>query len=139
MFDAYVSPWRSRADALEDGWFRTGDLGTLDEDGFLFIKGRKNAVINFAGMKIFPEEIEDVLNQHPSVSESHVYAQPHAEYGHLPQARILLNPAADDTPNAHDLRRYCFERLAPYKVPKHFEFVDKLEKTASHKLRRHKL
>jgi long-chain acyl-CoA synthetase len=136
LFDAYVSPWRSRAECLHDGWFRTGDLGKLDADGYLTIAGRDNAVINFAGMKIFPQEVEEVLNQHPSVLESMVYGVPHPQYGQLPVAKIILEPEAAAAFDSTQLRRFCFERLAPFKVPKEFHFVDNLERTASNKLRR---
>jgi len=137
MLDAYFSPWRGRDQVLVDGWFRTGDLGRIDSDGFLFLAGRENNVINFAGMKIFPDEVESVLNQHPAVRESLVYATSHAQYGELPCADIVSpaeNEAADlDTT---ELRRFCYQRLAPYKVPKELRRVPHLDKTASGKLKR---
>ena len=70
MFDAYFSPWRRRSHVAPDGWFATGDLGRLDKNGFLFLVGRKKNVINFAGMKIFPYEVESVINQYSGVQES---------------------------------------------------------------------
>ncbi|HXC92905.1 MAG TPA: class I adenylate-forming enzyme family protein, partial [Geobacteraceae bacterium] len=66
MLDAYYSPWQGKTDILTDGWFSTGDLGRIDEDGFLFIVGRMKDVINFVGMKIFAQEVEAVINRHPS-------------------------------------------------------------------------
>ncbi|MHC4946354.1 MAG: class I adenylate-forming enzyme family protein, partial [Planctomycetota bacterium] len=80
MFDAYLSPWQSREEALSDGWFKTGDLGRIDSDGFLFLCGREKNIINFAGMKVFPDEVESVVNQHPAVRESLVYGEAHARY-----------------------------------------------------------
>jgi acyl-CoA synthetase (AMP-forming)/AMP-acid ligase II len=135
MFDAYVSPWMNREDALADGWFDTGDLGRLDDTGALFLLGRKKSVINFVGMKIFPFEVEEVLDTHPAVRESLVYGEPHPNYGQIPCARIVWKPGVA-VPDMNDLRRYCFERLAPHKVPKSFEVVEGLERTASGKLRR---
>jgi long-chain acyl-CoA synthetase len=139
MFDAYYSPWRTRDQALEDGWFRTGDLGRLDPDGFLFLAGRADDVINFAGMKIFPDEVEAVLNQHPLVRESRVYPVAHPHYGELPSADLVLQcPAPAEGLDAAEIRRFCYRFLAPYKVPKQFRFVPHLAKTASGKIKRWK-
>jgi long-chain acyl-CoA synthetase len=135
MFDAYFSPWQLPEDCLEDGWFRTGDLGRLDDEGNLEIVGRRKTVIIFAGLKVFPTEVEEVLNAHPGVSESLVSGAEHATYGQIPEARIV--PAApgmreDDLIPA--LRRHCYERLAAFKVPKAFKLADSLPRTASGKL-----
>jgi long-chain acyl-CoA synthetase len=73
FFDAYTNPWTPRDQLMPDGWFATGDIGRMDAQGYLFLAGRKTAVINLAGRKVFPEEIESVLNRHPSVSESRVF------------------------------------------------------------------
>jgi long-chain acyl-CoA synthetase len=136
MLDAYFSPWQSRDEILADGWFNTGDLGRIDADGFLFIVGRDKDVINFAGMKIFAQEVEAVLNQYPEVKESLVYGASHPQYGQLPIAKIVLhNNEASDT-MVDDLRRFCYMRLAQYKVPKDFEFVEALQKTTSGKIKR---
>ncbi|HEX9021633.1 MAG TPA: class I adenylate-forming enzyme family protein [Nitrospirota bacterium] len=134
MLDAYYSPWQSRDDILVDGWFRTGDLGWIDRDGFLFIVGRGKDVVNFVGMKVFPQEVEDVLNRHPLVKESLVYGAPHPVYGQLPVASIVLK--GGEKPDLNDLRRFCYQHLAQYKVPKEFELVDSLPKTASGKIKR---
>ena len=137
MFDAYFSPWQGPDEALADGWFKTGDLGRIDSDGFLFLFGREKNVINFAGMKIFPREVESVLNQHPAVRESLVYGTPHTQYGELPCADIVLegelDPAEIDT---REIRGYCYQHLAPYKVPKRLHCLPRLGKTASGKLKR---
>ncbi|MFA5072983.1 MAG: class I adenylate-forming enzyme family protein [Nitrospirota bacterium] len=135
MLDAYYSPWQGREQILSDGWFKTGDLGKIDSDGFLFIVGRDKNVINFAGMKVFPEEIESVLKQHPFVKESRVHGTPHPQYGQLPVATIVLNTGIHDS-IVDDLRRFCYHRLAQYKVPKEFIFTDRLLKTASGKIKR---
>lgn len=135
LFDAYVSPWKSREEILADGWFNTGDVGRLDASGNLFILGREKNVINFVGMKIFPDEVEEVLNNHPAIAESLVYGEPHPYYGQIPCARIVLKAGAKAA-DAAALRRYCFERLAPHKVPKAFETVERLPRTGSGKLKR---
>lgn len=136
MLDAYFSPWMGRRQLLSDGWFKTGDLGTVDGDGRLFIMGRDKGVINFAGMKVFADEVEAVLNQHPRVAESLVYGASHAQYGQLPLAKVVLREGAGNGVNAGELRRFCYQRLSSYKVPKEFEFVNELPKTASGKIKR---
>jgi long-chain acyl-CoA synthetase len=136
LFDAYFAPWQTRSECLQDGWFATGDVGRLDEDGCLFIVGREIGVINFAGMKIFPYEVEDVIDAHPAVQESLVYAVPHPRFGQLPCAKVVVRPGAATPPDGDALRRFCFARLPAYKVPKAFAFVAELERTASGKLKR---
>ncbi len=135
MLDAYYSPWQGREDILSDGWFKTGDLGKIDGEGFLTIVGRDKDVINFVGMKVFALEVESLLNQHPQVKESLVYGVAHPHYGQLPMAKIVLREE-HGVLDAYDLRRYCYQHLARYKVPKDFEFVDQLSKTASGKIKR---
>ena len=135
MLDAYYSPWQGRDDILSDGWFKTGDLGKIDRDGFLFIVGRAKDVINFVGMKVFAQEVETVLNRHPHVKESLVYGASHAQYGQLPMAKVVLREG-NGVVDANDLRRFCYQHLARYKVPKDFEFVESIPKTASGKIKR---
>lgn len=135
MFDAYVSPWQKREDVLIDGWFNTGDMGYMDDEGCLTIVGRRKNVINFAGMKIFPNEVEAVLNQFPQIRESCVYGVSHPQYGQLPHAKIVLAQASTDL-DLNALRRFCYSRLAKYEVPKDFECVEKLNKTTSGKILR---
>ncbi len=135
MLDAYYDPWQGREDILADGWFKTGDLGKIDEDGFLYIVGRDKDVINFVGMKVFAQEVEAVLNLHPLVKESLVYGAPHPQYGQLPLAKIVLREE-NGVLDANELRRFCYQRLARYKVPKDFEFVEQLFRTASGKIKR---
>ncbi len=133
MFSAYFSPWQTRESIDSDGWFHTGDIGRLDENGFLFIEGRKKEVINFAGMKIFPAEVENVLNQHESIKESRVYAAPDDTFGQLPAAIIVLSAGEFDE---KAVRKFCYESLPSYKVPKSFEVVEQIEKTHSGKVKR---
>jgi len=136
MLDAYFSPWQSRTSVLKDGWFNTGDLGRFDKNGNLFIVGREKDVINFAGMKIFPYEVEAVLNEYPLVKESMVYGVSHPQYGQLPSARLVLKDAESRDLQLGDLRRFCYQRMSQYKVPKDFQVVDALPKTASGKVKR---
>ncbi|OQA82596.1 MAG: Long-chain-fatty-acid--CoA ligase [Lentisphaerae bacterium ADurb.Bin242] len=139
MFDAYLSPFRLRAEVCPDGWFDTGDLGYLDSERDLFIVGRSKNVINFAGMKIFPYEVESVLNAHAWVRESRVTPKPFPGFGEVPVAEIVpVSPGSLPENWRELLRRHCFANLAEYKVPKNFELVDSIPHTPSGKIIRQK-
>ena len=133
MFDAYAAPWVSRAEVLRDGWFFTGDIGRIDADGFLFLDGRKAAVINLAGRKVFPEEIERVLNRHPAVLESRVYGRAHPHLGEIVEADLV--PAVREL-DLQSVRAFCREHLASYRIPSRLNVVPELPRTHSGKLRR---
>ena len=124
--DAYVAPWVAQEQMLRDGWFFTGDLGRLDPEGFLYLLSRKTAVINLAGRKVFPEEIEAVLNRHAAVSESRVYGRLHPHLGETVEAEIVLS-----SPEAKldALPAFCREHLAAYKIPTRFTSVAALPRT----------
>ena len=126
IFDAYVAPWIPREQVLQDGWFFTGDIARQDADGLFFLLSRKTAVINLAGRKVFPEEIEAVINRHPSVRESRVYGKPHPHLGEVVEAELVLEPpdAAIDP-----IRQFCREHLASYKVPMRYTVVAALPRT----------
>ncbi len=124
--DAYAAPWQPRETILRDGWFVTGDLGRFDADGFLFLLSRKTAVINLAGRKVFPEEIEAVLDQHPSIKESRVFGRVHPHLGEVVEAEIVLS--APDA-GIENLSHFCREHLAAYKIPTRFHTVPALPRT----------
>jgi long-chain acyl-CoA synthetase len=137
MFDAYFSPWRTRAECLPDGWFHTGDLGRLDAQSRLCLRGRSKTVIISAGMKVFPEEVEEVLNAMPGVRESLVSGQPHPQFGQVPVAQVILkSPPPDPAAFLDNLRAHCCRQLSSYKVPLDFTIVTDLPRTASGKLAR---
>ena len=133
LLDAYLVPWNPSP--LDDGWFASGDLVRRDEDGHLFLMGRKKSVINVAGMKVFPEEVERVLNEHPAVACSRVIGREHPQMGQVPVAEIIPADAAAP-PKPVELQRHCKAVLSAYKVPMIFKFVDSLPLTASGKLKR---
>ncbi len=133
MFDAYFSPWQTRNQVLKEGWFKTGDLGRIDENGFLYLYGRLDQVINFMGMKIFAEEVKQVLESFPDIQEAFVYGVPHDSFGQIPKARIVLE-SSESQLEVDELRRFCYEILASYKVPKDFECVASLKKTMNDKV-----
>ena len=136
MFESYFSPWQMRGKLLEDDWFDTGDLGRVDEDGFLYLVGRKKILINYCGMKVFPYEVEAVINKHFAVKESFVFGVSHPEYGQLPSAKVVLREGQESNFSNQTMRKFCYKHLAPYKVPKEFFCVPSLEKTLSGKLKR---
>lgn len=134
MLDAYYAPWRPRGQILVDGWFRTGDIGQLDSDGCLFLRGRCKDVISVMGMKFFPQEVEAVLAAHPSVEAACVFADRHPRFGEAPHARVVVRPGLNEEKVKNELRQWCAERLAEYKVPESVEIIDVLPRTASGKI-----
>ena len=133
LFSAYYAPWRRRELIMSNGWFLTGDLGLLDKAGALHLKGRKKTVIFVAGLKFFPEEVEDCINQFPGVKESRVFSRPHARVGEVPCAEVVLDPRHSDL---EALKAHCARVLSTYKVPVEFTVVDAVPRTPSGKIRR---
>ncbi len=129
MFDAYVSPFQKRPE-----WFDTGDIGEL-RNGYLFIRGRKKNVINFNGMKIFPEEVETAISDFGGIREVRVSPRPHRLYGQLPVAEYTTADDGDRIDTA-ELRRFLRTRLDIYKIPKEFIHTNHIPKTASGKIKR---
>jgi long-chain acyl-CoA synthetase len=119
-----------------DGWLHTGDIGALDEQGFLKILDRKKDMVNVSGFKVFPNEVEDVIAQHPGVLEAAVIG---VADEHTGQAVKLFVVRRDPELTADELTRYGRERLAAYKVPKLIEFVDSLPKSNIGKIIRKEL
>jgi long-chain acyl-CoA synthetase len=134
FLDAYYEPWRTRDEIMRDGWFHTGDIGELDANGCLIIRGRSKDVINTMGMKFFPREVEEVLESHPKVREACVFPRANRRFGEVPCARVVVDSAAP--PDLEELIGVCRGRLADYKVPHQIEVVDRLERTPSGKLLR---
>ncbi len=126
IFDAYVAPWVPIQQVLRDGWFFTGDIGRFDAAGFLFLLSRKTAVINLAGRKVFPEEIEAVLNRHPDVRESRVYGRPHPHLGEVVEAELVMRSPEG---SLDSVRAFCREHLASYKIPMGFTLVAAVPRT----------
>jgi long-chain acyl-CoA synthetase len=134
-FDAYLEPWTLAREVLEPDGFRTGDQGWFDADGDLTLVGRRANRINMAGMKFFSEEVEAVLDAHPLVKRSRVFAREHAHLGEIPAAEIEPADAAAP-PTRAELAAHCRARLAAYKVPREFAIVAALPETATGKLAR---
>jgi long-chain acyl-CoA synthetase len=125
--DAAASSEMLRADTDGTPLLFTGDLGYLDEDGYVFIVDRKKDLIKTSGFQVWPREIEEVISAHPAVLEVGVAGMPDQMKGESVKAWIVLRPNAKL--DAAELKAWCKEKLAPYKVPTHFEFVADLPKS----------
>ncbi|MFJ7630396.1 class I adenylate-forming enzyme family protein [Streptomyces sp. NPDC097595] len=125
------------AAAFPDGELRTGDIGFMDREGWLYVVDRKKDMINASGFKVWPREVEDVLYTHPAVREAAVVGVPDAYRGETVRAYVSLRPGADVEPD--ELGAYCKERLAAYKYPREVEILAELPKTASGKILRREL
>ncbi len=122
---------------IRNGWLQTGDLGYLDEDGYLFIMDRKKDVIKQSGFQVWPREVEEVIVSHPDVSEAGVAGVPDEYQGEAVKAWVVLRQGAEL--DADELRSFCKKELAAYKVPKQIVFVDVLPKSSIGKVLRRKL
>ena len=131
----YKSNPEANAEAFIDGWFRTGDVGAIDSDGYLALTGRIKDLINRGGEKISPAEIEAVLMEHPAVAEAAVFGVPDPKYGEEVSATVVLRGAA----TAQKLQAYCRTRVADFKVPKQIHLVSAIPKNAMGKVQRRDL
>ena len=124
---------------LKDGkvWLFTGDIARMDEDGYFYIVDRKKELIKPGGFQVWPREVEEVLMEHPKVMDVGVAGIPDPQRGETVKAWIVLKPG--ETVTAEELKTFCKEKLAPYKVPTHFEFRDELPKTTVGKILRREL
>jgi long-chain acyl-CoA synthetase len=127
-------PEETAAVLSADGWFRTGDFGRLDREGYLWITGRKKEMMIVGGENVFPAEIEDCLSRHPAVAEVGVVGVPDARRGEAPKAFVVLAEGASAT--AEDLSRFCRERLPLPKVPREIVFRGELPKSPTGKVMR---
>jgi acyl-CoA synthetase (AMP-forming)/AMP-acid ligase II len=128
------NPEATRA-SFVDGWFRSGDVGRWDDDGYLYIVDRKKDMILTGGENVYPREVEEVLYQHPAVVEAAVVGAPDPKWGEKVVAVVCLRSPA----SAEELIGFCRERIASYKKPKHVVVVDALPKNASGKVLKREL
>jgi long-chain acyl-CoA synthetase len=132
--------WRKpeeTAASLPGGALKSGDVGFMTPEGWVFIVDRKKDMINAAGYKVWPREVEDVLAEHPAVLESAVVGVPDEYRGETVKAYVSLRPGATATPE--ELIAHCKERMAAYKYPRQLELVDELPKTVTGKILRREL
>jgi len=134
VMQGYWNKPEETAEALRDGWMHSGDVGIMDEQGWVYLVDRKKDVIIASGFKVWPREVEDVLYAHPAVREAAVIGVPDAYRGETVKAVVSLKAGASAT--HEDLVAHCRENLAAYKTPRLIEFLDDLPKTVSGKIQR---
>ncbi|MQA67291.1 MAG: AMP-binding protein [Alphaproteobacteria bacterium] len=137
IFTAYENDDDANAQCFVDGWFRTGDEGVFDADGYLTITGRIKDIINRGGEKITPSEVDSALKDHPDVADAVTFPVPHATLGQEVVAAVVPVKGADFTDEV--LTKFLRNRLAPFKVPRRFVIVDEIPKGATGKISRHGL
>lgn len=124
VMKGYWNQPEATVEVLHDGWLRTGDMGTMDADGFFFVVDRKKDMIIRNGFNVYPREIEEVLYEHPAVREAAVVGLPHNEYGEEVGAAVILKAGAVATPD--ELREFVKEQVAAFKYPRKIWIVDDL-------------
>jgi acyl-CoA synthetase (AMP-forming)/AMP-acid ligase II/thioesterase domain-containing protein/aryl carrier-like protein len=134
LMQAYENDDAANREAFRDGWFRTGDLGRQDADGYLYVTGRIKEVVNRGGVKVSPREIDDALASHPAVAQAAAFGVPHPTLGEDLVAAVVLEPGA--SLDATGLRAWLGQSLSAAKVPARIEFVDALPRTGTGKVQR---
>ena len=134
VMKGYWNKPEATAETMRDGWFRTGDMARVDDDGYYFIVDRKKDLIIRGGYNVYPREIEEVLHEHPAVAEVAVIGIPDATLGEEVGAAVALKPGASATPE--ELRSWARDRVAAYKYPRRVWLVDALPKGPTGKILR---
>jgi len=129
LMDGYFEQPDATAEALQDGWYHTGDLGSLDDEGYLSIVGRARDVLRTGGETVAPLEVEDALRDHPAILEVAVVGIPDAQWGEIVCAVVVARPGRAGELDVDVLRAHCRDRLAPYKHPRRVELVAALPRT----------
>ena len=137
VMSGYLNAPELNRTAFVDGWFRTGDIGSLDRDGFLSLHGRQKELINRGGEKIAPIEIDQALMSHPDVAQAAAYAVPHPRLGEDVAAAVVLRPGSKVTPE--ELREFLGKLVATHKNPRRITIVDQLPKGITGKVQRKRL
>ncbi|MCM3597579.1 AMP-binding protein [Metabacillus idriensis] len=136
IFKGYLNRADATAEALRDGWVFTGDIGLLDEDGYLYFFGRMKELIKCSGYSVFPEDVEALLNEHPAVMQSAVIGIPDSVRGESVKAFIVLKPNERGKVTEQDILNWSKEHMAAYKYPREIEFREELPSTSSGKVLR---
>jgi acyl-CoA synthetase (AMP-forming)/AMP-acid ligase II len=130
LMDGYFDDPAATAAALRDGWYHTGDLGVIDDEGYLSITGRARDVIRTGGETVAPSEVEAVLSAHPAIAEVAVVGVSDAQWGEVVTAVCVVHPGIE-TPDVEAMRAFCRDRLASFKHPRRVVIVDALPRTAA--------
>jgi long-chain acyl-CoA synthetase len=134
VMKSYWNKPEATAEAMTDGWFKTGDMARVDDDGYFYIVDRKKELIIRGGYNVYPREVEEAMHEHPAVAEVAVVAMPHDSLGEEVGAAVALKPGASATPE--ELRDFVKERVAAYKYPRRVWLVDELPKGPTGKILR---
>ena len=136
VMKGYFNDPKATKEAIKDGWFYTGDMGKVDEDGYFYILDRKKDMVNVGGLNVYPREVEEVIYTHPKVRHAAVIAAPDRKglRGEVPKAFIILKEGMEMT--AHEVIQYCHKSLAGYKIPRNVEFCKTLPITATGKIQK---
>ena len=137
LMKGYYQRPTETTNTLRDGWLFTGDLGYLDEDGYMFIVDRKKDVIKPSGFQVWPRDVEEVIAAHPAVAEVGVAGIPDVYQGEAVKAWVVLHEGQQVS--AEEIQAYCKEKLTGYKVPKYIEFRASLPKSMVGKVLRREL
>lgn len=135
MFDAYLVPQTLRDDVLQNGYFLTADYASKTTDGLIKIEGRSKSVINISGLKVFPEEVEAVLETIPEIKQARISSSPHPLLGQIIEGEIVLNEGMEI--DVEDVLTYCKKKLSAFKAPQRLKIVPSLPMTKTGKLQRY--
>jgi long-chain acyl-CoA synthetase len=137
LLDSYYKNPQATAEVIKDGWYYTGDIGKIDDDGYVFILGRKKDMIIVSGHNVYPVDVEDVLHTHPKVAEAAIIGIPDKTRGEAIKAFISLKKG--EVATEAEIKKFCRERLVDYKVPREVVIMDSLPKTSTGKIRKQSL
>ena len=138
VIDTYLAPGGAAVDSHVQGWLRTGDLGSLDAAGYLTLHGRIKEIINVAGEKVSPFEVEEAVTMHPAVAEAIAFAAPDRLRGEYVCVAVVLHEHVEQ-PSDTELRGFAAERLASFKVPRRFVVIEKIPLGPTGKVQRNRL
>lgn len=139
VMEGYWKKPEETSNALRNGWFYTGDIAKMDEDGYFHIVDRKKDMIDVSGLKVWPREVEEVLYEHPAVSEATVLGIPDQYRGETVKAYVVLKPGLEGKVTAEEIIKFCKQKIASYKAPTSVEFRTSLPKTLVGKIMRRTL
>ena len=116
LFSGYLNREQCTLEAFVEGWFKTGDLGYLDEENYLIITGLKKDMINIYGLKVYPGEVERILLNHPDIESTHIWGDWDERYGNIASCEIFVKPGRGMT--VEGFLKWCRNNLSPYKIPR---------------------
>ncbi|WP_423241345.1 AMP-binding protein [Oceanobacillus zhaokaii] len=136
VFKGYLNRPDATEETLRDGWVFTGDIGLLDEDGFLYFNGRLKEMIKSSGFSVFPEDVETLMSNHEAISQVAIIGVPDERRGETVKAYIVLKDEYKDKVNENEIIEWSKEKMAAYKYPRYVEFLERLPATSSGKILR---